>query len=136
MLTGASIEIATPLEQISRLISYPAQYQVIDIGNFSPSYTAHFDIQNGWYYSEVYALGSQSTRAKTVLMSPSEESDRDGPLVHISDTLSIPVYTPYHIPVNDLVSDRSTLTLLWDTDTRVDSDGDGNTQNDFLESVP
>jgi len=90
-------------------------------------------MENGWYYGGMEpVIRGSSVEAGVVLMSPEREADREGPVIDISDTLRIPVYIPTFFPLGDLVSDRDTFTLVWDVDGAVDTDGDGDPENDFV----
>jgi hypothetical protein len=69
-------------------------------------------------------------------MSPAREADRDDPLLDLPDQINVPVYVPFSVPLSEYISDRSDVTLSWDTDLIRDDDGDGNTENDFVITSP
>jgi hypothetical protein len=92
-------------------------------------------LPNGFYYSKIYAFdkaGFRSTVSYLNLMAPSICSDKQDPVINAGPIeRSVSIYKSLKIDTSSSFDANGEILAYWlDTDTSVDSDGDGDPTND------
>lgn len=95
-------------------------------------YSVTFPYHDGFYSARLRSLqDSRDVRAGVTLIAPQASLDRSPPVLDVSGDYRVPVYQTLRLELSDIVTDMSPYTLSIDRDTTRDSDGNGESDDDF-----
>lgn len=135
MTSSDSFVIHDATHKANNILSANSTYIVKSLGIVSDMYNFTIPYPNGHYYARLNHLSTGKTNRTSVsLIAPQFGSDATSPVVSLTNTVRVPVYSQEKFVLSDIITELSSYELQIDEDTSVDADGNGVYDDDFTSS--
>jgi hypothetical protein len=128
---SGAIRISHPSTWVSSVLAPSVEYRHISLGAQDGEYTAAFTYPNGYYSARLTSLRTgHDIHAGVTLLAPLASLDRSSPVITLTEQ-RVPVYQSKSIPLSEVVSDMSDVTIRADDDITVDTNRNWVFEDDF-----